>query len=118
MTTKVIEVLKKSNKKDCSHQMFEGTEWFKRGKRYFIQRCHGCGLTEECKEILDKKQIKKKEFYLSGEAVKILGISKKWLFQLEKNGKLPKPKRDKSQCRYYTKSDLERIQRIRRKKNG
>lgn len=112
---KVIKILREG-KKTCKHLKSRiGTEWDRGKKHCFIRLCADCGQVEQCEETLEKKQIKKKKFYLSGEAVKILGISKKWLFQLEKEGKLPKPRRDKSYCRYYTEADLEKIRKIRRK---
>lgn len=113
---KVIKILREG-KKNCKHLKSRiGTEWDRGKKHCFVRLCADCGQVEQCEETLEKKQIKKKKFYLSGEAVKILGISKKWLFQLEKEGKLPKARRDKSYCRYYTEADLEKIQKIRERR--
>lgn len=51
--------------------------------------------------------------YLASEVAKILGISKKTLFNWEKARKIPKPKRDPmNNYRYYTEEDLAKLKKI------
>ena len=56
---------------------------------------------------------KKSKRYSASEIAKILGVSKKTLFNWEKSGKIPKAKRDPmNNYRYYTKEDLTKLKRI------
>jgi DNA-binding transcriptional MerR regulator len=56
---------------------------------------------------------RKSKRYLANEVAKILGVSKKTLFNWEKAGKIPKAKRDPmNNYRYYTQEDLIRLKKI------
>lgn len=56
---------------------------------------------------------RKSKRYLASEIAKILGISKKTLFNWEKSGKIPKVKRDPiNNYRYYTEEDLVKLKKI------
>lgn len=60
-----------------------------------------------------KFENRKSKRYLTSEVAKILGISKKTLFNWEKAGKIPKAKRDPmNNYRYYTQEDLIRLKKI------
>jgi DNA-binding transcriptional MerR regulator len=60
-----------------------------------------------------KYKKKKPKRYSASETAEILGVSKKTLFNWEKSGKIPKPKRDPmNNYRYYTKEDLTKLKRI------
>jgi len=62
-------------------------------------------------------KVKKKKIYLTKEVARMLGITKMWLYALEKRKIFPKAKRDPiSNYRYYTESDLKRLKRIRKKR--
>jgi len=58
-------------------------------------------------------QKNKKIHFSSSEVAKILGISKKWLYVLEENKKIPRAKRDSNNFRYYTNDDLKQLKKIR-----
>lgn len=56
---------------------------------------------------------RKSKRYLASEVAKILGVSKKTLFNWEKAGKIHKAKRDPmNNYRYYTQEDLIRLKKI------
>jgi DNA-binding transcriptional MerR regulator len=51
--------------------------------------------------------------YFTEEVVKILGIYRKTLYNWEKKGKIPKPKRDPmSRYRYWTLEDVKKLKKI------
>jgi len=61
--------------------------------------------------------MRKKKIYLTGDIVKILGITKTWLYALEREKKIPKARRDPiSNYRYYTNDDLKQLKKIRRER--
>ena len=51
--------------------------------------------------------------FLSQEVARILGVTRRTLYNWEKTGKIPKTKRDKmSNYRIYTEKDLKKLKRI------
>ena len=51
--------------------------------------------------------------FLSQEVARILGVTRRTLYNWEKVGKIPKTKRDKmSNYRIYTEKDLKKLKRI------
>lgn len=60
-----------------------------------------------------KKIPDKKKFFLIDDVAAILGCSRSTIYNWEKRGKIPKPKRDLiSNYRIYTKEDVRMLQRI------
>jgi len=60
---------------------------------------------------MERPKIKK--YYLAGELIKLLGISRATLHNWEKQKKVPKPKRNKlSNYRIYTIEDIRRFKRL------
>ena len=58
-----------------------------------------------------------KKVYLTKDVARMLGITKMWLYALEKRKVFPKAKRDSiSNYRYYTKSDVKRLKKIKGEK--
>lgn len=47
--------------------------------------------------------------YTISEAARLLGLSAEWLRKGEKQGSLPRAKRDRNGHRYYTPEDIERL---------
>ncbi len=55
--------------------------------------------------------------YRISETARKLGISVEWLRKGEERGLFPKAPRDRNGHRYYTRSDVERLRRRRRKRS-
>lgn len=54
-----------------------------------------------------------KRFYKVSEVAKILGITTRSLYNWERAGKIPKPRRDPmSNYRLYTREDIEKLKKI------
>ncbi len=54
-----------------------------------------------------------KRFYKVREAAEILGITTRSLYNWERAGKIPKPRRDPmSNYRLYTREDIEKLKKI------
>lgn len=113
MNLKIVKVLRAGKRTCKKHSWRIGTEWKQGEKHCFIRIC-ACGEVQECREF--GKMKKKKIYFTSSEATELLGLTKRWLFQLEKDGKLPRAKRDSNNFRYYTESDIRKIRGRRKKK--
>lgn len=111
MNLKIVKILREG-KKTCSHSWRIGTEWQMGVKHCFVRICGRCNRVEECREF-GKVQKNKKLHFSTSEVAGMLGISKKWLYILEQTKKIPQAKRDSNNFRFYTKSDIERIKKIR-----
>jgi len=61
----------------------------------------------------------KKKYYTTGYVTKKLGITKTWLYKLERLKRIPKAKREViSSYRLYTKEDIKRIRKKLKRKGG
>jgi len=58
-------------------------------------------------------KLKIKKYYSVKDIIKILGIARRTLYNWEKAGKIPKPKRNRlSNYRVYTIRDIEKIKKL------
>lgn len=114
MNLKIVKVLRAGKRTCKKHSWRIGTEWKQGEKHCFIRIC-ACGEVQECREF-GKMKKNKKLYFSSSEVAELLNISKKWLYVLEAEGKIPRAKRDSNNFRYYTESDIRKIRARRKKK--